>query len=790
MRCVLQSLIVLLLVSVSNLLIIETGSSMSECLSQQDTLSCPGNEVIIAHEKEYSSCLFQPRIALDQIGLRADMRRNLEYLQPQLCGNRSGTVTWSYEDWDGNYGAIASSIAVPADGSRVYVGWYLNYERFSAFNAQGNGVPIWEFDLLESNQYYVESDVQMAVSDDGSVLVGAVTGRKRLGENAEESFVLGLDIDSGAELWRYTTPVTGENPEKGERIGVITLSSDGSRVAVVSYGYRSNPIYEPIFITILDGSGQELHRIVLPDPDGHIYYLSDMKLNYDGSLLAADFRMAQNPEHLVMVWNMDDYSVRDSWTIMNSPPQSEIGFSDDGSILAVGDLHGRLRVYEWQNTTSRAQYTEKWSYTIPPDYYYPWVVGLDVSRDGTKVAMGSYQSNQASVISGHIYLFDTESGPSSLIKSTNMGGMVVTVRFSADGSVVAGAGYGPRPETAPGYDMIVIETETGNEIYRMPGNTPGSLLACAINSNGTRIGAGGKRVHANEFGSGGFAYSIELTTEPEPTPQPTNTPSSTPTATPSPIPTATPTQTNTPTRTPTPTLPPTQTPIPTHTPAPPTQTPTPKPTFTPTPKPTFTPSHTPAPTNTPEPTITPTSTYTSEPATTTPEPTKTATPTNTPESTPSPTQTSEPTNTPEPTYTAAPTHTPQPTDTPEPTITPTPPCGVLGCRIEMPSKQFKTGDPCYCNVVICNPKEDVFNEVPIFVILDVYGLLFFAPEFNDFSYLLEDIYPGETTYSIIPLFSWPENAGQASGLYFYAGMTNRLVTELFGEIDIWEFGWE
>ena len=767
MRRTLQSLVVFLLISVSNMLIIEIGLCKSDDLFHQD---CPGNETIIAHKKEYSSCLYQPRMALDQSSLSSDTQKGIEYIELPTDISRGGTITWSYEDWDGNYGAIVSSIAVPADGNRVYVGWYLNYERFSAFNAEGNGLPIWEYDLLESNQYHVDGDVQMAVSDDGSVLVGAVTERKRSGEDSKESFVVGLDVDSGAELWRYTTPVTGEEPENCERIGIITLSGDGSRLAIVSYGFRSDPIYEPIFITILDGAGQELHRIVIPDPEGHFYYLNDMKLNYDGSLLAADFRMDENPDHLVMVWNLDDYSERDSWSIMNSPPQTEIGFSADGSILAVGDLHGRLRVYQWQNTGFRSQYIEKWSYTIPPDYYYPWVVGLDVSRDGSMVAMGSYQSNQASVISGYIYLFDTEIGPSSLLKSSNMGGMVVTVSFSADGTVVAGAGHGPRPETAPGYDLIAIDTIAGNEIYRMPGDTPGSLMACAINADGTRVGAGGKRVHANELGSGGFAYSIELTTEPEPSPQPTNTPSPIPTATPSPIPTSTPTPTYTPVPTATPTTPPTQPPIPTHTPAPP-------PTFTPTQNPTSTPepTHTSAPTNTPEPTITPTPTFTPEP-----EPTNTAVPTNTP----------EPSSTPEPTFTSEPSHTPEPTFTPEPTSTATPSCGSLGCRIEMPFKEYKAGDLCYCDVVICNPEKEVFNGVPIFVILDVYGQLFFAPEFNDFSYMLEDIYPGETVYSIIPPFNWPNNVGEASGLYFYAGMTNESISELFGEFDFWEFGWK
>lgn len=616
----------------------------------------PGKMSEVFCELDQSICLSQIETILESCGLDCDENEvdDRHRQKSSLPADRSGTITWVYEDWNGSYGAIASSFAVPADGSRVYVGWSLNKDRFSAFEAEGDGTPIWELDLRESGKYYVSGDPQILVSDDGMVLIGSVSDRNLVGTDKDESFVLGLDITSGDELWRYTTPPTGENPDKGERIGKITLSSDGSRIAVTSSGYRNDPVFEPIYITILDNAGQELHRIEISDPDGKIIYLNAIRLNHDGSLLVADFRMNKNPTHQIMVWNMDDYTLRDSWSVNNSPPQTEIGFSDDGSILAVGDLRGNLRVYEWTESDFQAHYVEKWTYKIPPDYFVPWVVGLDVSRDGAKVAMGSYQSNEESQACGYIYLFETEKGPDSLIKSSSMGGMVESVKFSADGAIVIGISYGPYPEKLPGFDLIAMDTETGSEVYRMPGNTPGSLMGCAVSADGLRVAAGGKHVHAYQMGSGGYAYSIALEKDPDPT----------------------------------------------HTPS------------------------------------------------------------------------------------------PFPTETPAPTETPTPHCKTLGCTIEMPANMFRAGDTCYCKVTVCNPENDVFRDVPIFVILDVYGLLFFAPDFNDFSYLLEDIHPGETSFQIIPSFIWPENAGKALGLFFYTGMTNESISELFGEIDTWEFGWE
>lgn len=577
---------------------------------------------------------------------------------------RGGSITWTCEDWNGSYGAIASSTAVTADGSRIYVGWELNYEHVAAFDGTGDGTPLWEYDLLEENKFNIDGTVQVLVSADGQVMAAGVTGRSEIGGTTQESFVIGLNIDTGEEVWRYTTPPTVQNPDQGEWLGPIAIASDGNRIACCSYGYRQDPVFEPVFITILDGDGQELHRIELPDPANDIMYLNDLRLTADGMFLAADFRMNSNPSHKITVWNLTDYSERASWTVNNSPPQGQIGLSDDGVMLAIGDLQGKIRVYRWTPTDSRGEYVLAWTYTIPPDYYYPWVVGLAVSPDGSRVAAGSYQANQTTV-KGYLYLFDTDIGPSSRIQSSNFGGMVTVVAFSADGSVVAGSGYGPYPENDPGYDLIAMDAASGAEIYRMAGATPGSLQDCALNADGTRLTCGGKRVHAYQFGSGGLAYSVAL----DMTPQPTQTPTA---------------------------APPTATPVPTQT----------------------------------------------------------------------------------------------PTEPPSPTPSPTPSCSILGCKIEMPSLLYHNGDTFYCNVRICNPDSVAYPGTPVFMILDVYGMLFFAPDFNEFDYYLRDVIPGETIIEILPAFSWPPGSGSASGIHWYAGMTNPSMTELFGELDMVTWGWE
>ncbi|MGB3976747.1 MAG: M12 family metallopeptidase [bacterium] len=240
--------------------------------------------------------------------------------------------------------------------------------------------------------------------------------------------------------------------------------------------------------------------------------------------------------------------------------------------------------------------------------------------------------------------------------------------------------------------------------------------------------------------------------------------------------------------TPTPTIPPTKTPVPTQTPVP---------THTPIPTNSPIPTSTPAPpaTNTPIPTHTPHGTQTVMPTNTpTTQPTKTPTPgptqTPPPQPTPTPTLTNTPTAKPDDTFTPAPTATPEPPITPTPTPT-EPSCADMGVRIDMPTHMFQVNDPCYLHIWTCNPSDEPMTDTALFVILDAYGELYFSPSWNqslDFYYLT--VVPGESLLVAIPEFIWPEINGNASGLVFYAAITDSAITKIWGDYDWWEFGWE
>lgn len=179
------------------------------------------------------------------------------------------------------------------------------------------------------------------------------------------------------------------------------------------------------------------------------------------------------------------------------------------------------------------------------------------------------------------------------------------------------------------------------------------------------------------------------------------------------------------------------------------------PTFTPTPA---TPSNTPTPENTTIPTVTPS-----------------GSPQNT--STPTPVNTTQATNTPPP-----PTNSPTPAE-----------CTQTGVTLWMPSHDFGPNDLCSCSATVCNAEGSDLESYPLFVILDVFGSYFFAPSFNQTfdNYLdlhqLWDI--GETQILVLPEFMWPAGVGSASGIKWYAALTNPQMTQLFGGMGSWEFGW-
>ncbi|MCD4653865.1 WD40 repeat domain-containing protein [bacterium] len=447
-----------------------------------------------------------------------------------VLAGRSGIITWSYEDWYGSHGGITKKMAMPDDGSMIYVAWNSNYERISAYETEGTGTPLWEYDVKEGSTYYVDDMVLVRVSDDGNLLVASVRDRKIPGDWDYTSLLYRLDPETGNEIWSpIAMPPTGQEPNNTQDITNLEIAADGSKIIVATKGYRFNPVYEPFYIYIYNPSVSLLHIFELPDPARDIVGINDIKVNDDGSRMIADFYMYDTPAHIVKVWDLNTYTEIQEFDYGDSGPQCKMGLSGNGDILGIGDMRGLLGVFSFNSGLQ--QYEELWSYSIPPDYWYPWINAIEISKDGSILGMTSYEPNETEY-HGYLYVFDVTVGSSYIYKSLDFGDSVQDVAISDDGTIVVGAGYGPEINPVNGWDLIAYSTYTDEDVYQMSGTYPGSLYSCEISSNGTRLATGGKRVHARSMGSGGWVYSIELDFTEPPTPTQTplpNIPTTTPT---------------------------------------------------------------------------------------------------------------------------------------------------------------------------------------------------------------------------------------------------------------------
>ncbi len=109
--------------------------------------------------------------------------------------------------------------------------------------------------------------------------------------------------------------------------------------------------------------------------------------------------------------------------------------------------------------------------------------------------------------------------------------------------------------------------------------------------------------------------------------------------------------------------------------------------------------------------------------------------------------------------------------------------------IHMPSHDFYPGDSCLAKAMLLNAQDHSMIDHPFFVILDLFGEFLFAPGFDEFDFFDRTFPPGLTEISVLPAFTWPEGVGSADGIVWYAALINPEMTELVGEMGVFDFGW-
>ncbi len=123
-------------------------------------------------------------------------------------------------------------------------------------------------------------------------------------------------------------------------------------------------------------------------------------------------------------------------------------------------------------------------------------------------------------------------------------------------------------------------------------------------------------------------------------------------------------------------------------------------------------------------------------------------------------------------------------------VTPTPTVPPLGVDLILSEDTFQPGDTFTLTAFVSNPGPEIYSEIPLVVLLDVYGNYFWHPTWTQpFNFESLELMIG-TEDLILLDFIWPETGTSASGIRFYAAFLNESFTAIQGNWDMITFGWE
>ncbi|MCK4980966.1 MAG: carboxypeptidase regulatory-like domain-containing protein, partial [Candidatus Delongbacteria bacterium] len=404
---------------------------------------------------------WQQSFTLENEGLETKLEQadqiNLEIEKSSFISRDSRVSTlWETSD----PAAIAGVIRVSPDLENSFVQWHLNDERVSLFH--DSAVPLWEY--IVSN---LDFGYPIDMLEDGTILaVGDETVLKVFGPGSSTptwEHTVGRTI-SGLELTQDGTGVYISYVDTGQGAGVVEKYEIGS----------STPIWSSSFIggastLSISGNGSTLIFTQYGGGNSNMWVLDSS----DGSVIF------QGPEY------------------NQNPP----AICDDASIIVNGDYSGYVHVYEYNETLET--YEDKWSFHVGGGGSSAWIGGMSISGDGSTIAVGTLVFLTGDY-DGEIYVFNTYS-PTPIWVYENFGDYVTQIDMSYNGSIIAAAGYGPMNNSTA--DFMLFRKESNVPVYEI--NTPGSMFALDMASDGSFCTVGGKAVHAREMGSGGLVYSVD-----------------------------------------------------------------------------------------------------------------------------------------------------------------------------------------------------------------------------------------------------------------------------------------
>ena len=326
---------------------------------------------------------------------------------------------------------------------------------------------------------YASSDVTTTAGSDYTAISGTVT---ILAGNTTASINVPILVDTLDES-NETATVTLSNPtnatiaSEATQIGSdidgeaendlsgfsVSLSSDGSIVAIGAYGNDGNTDDNRGHVRIYQNNsgtweqiGSDIDGEAASDQSGY-----SVSLSSDGSIVAigalGNDGNGENSGHVRIYQNISD-----TWTQIGSDIDGEaandysgrsVSLSSDGSTVAIGaylndgngntnDNRGHVRIYQNISDT----WTQVGSDIDGEAANDSSGLSVSLSSDGSIVAIGAYQNDGNGSQSGHVRIYQNNSGTWSQVGSDidgegNYDGSGNSVSLSSDGSIVAIGAY-------------------------------------------------------------------------------------------------------------------------------------------------------------------------------------------------------------------------------------------------------------------------------------------------------------------------------------------------------------
>jgi hypothetical protein len=318
-----------------------------------------------------------------------------------------------------------------------------NFDKFYLFNGH-NGNEIWNYDIFNFADSNYNRAGLVEITRNGEIIIAAIA---KVTPDSIPVYILGFNRNFPYPLWFHSFPTGWLNRSF---IGINISANDSLVIA-----------------------NQYMNFYVIKTYTGEIIYHGIV-----------------NPR------NPNNYGVG-----------CRQGISGDGSIIAVGNNYGYLRVYRRNGNT----YNYLWEDQEPPGVSWNPIYAIDVSSDGKKIAAGAFITvNPNNSYTGRIRYYETEYGPEPLWIHTDSG-RVNYLSFSNNGKILCVATDGSM-FTRREDNLLIFNTSYITNVPVFAVCDSGSFWKCSASDDGTTVIGTGKAMHSWELGRGKMFYNIFIDT--------------------------------------------------------------------------------------------------------------------------------------------------------------------------------------------------------------------------------------------------------------------------------------